>query len=170
MLVVPLLLWRLSVAAPLPGCALQAEIAGPPSIIANTEFSLKVTISNTGKQGCRFVRYWKWARNRMFLELENSHGHVQESKPALWDIDKAYTCFYVKPLDVGDSYSFNIRVNGEIGTLSLPIPLPGSHRLRWRYTGDSNNVKVCPVGNVATWTGDLRSNDISTVVEESSRR
>lgn len=145
-------------------CSLVAELRAPTTVPLRGEFKIWVTVRNGGPTACRFVKYWKWTYNRMFLELQDSKGATVKSGPVLLDIDRAYDCFYVKGLESSDAYTFVVYVNGDFGSVPLPIRGAGSYRLKWRYIGDPQAIELCPTADTETWTGDLSSNSVDLVV------
>lgn len=150
-------------------CTMTAQLAGPSHVEAGKAFVLRVTITNNGPEGCQFVRYWKWASNRMFLEIHDG-PRVTSSEPLLLDIDKSYQCFYAKPLGPRDTYSFEVRVNSGFGSVELPLETKGAVHVRWRYVGDSSARTICPVAGIDTWIDDLTSNELTVVVDSESQK
>lgn len=147
------------------GCQLSATLEAPPSVSRSEPFAVRITVSNTGNQGCLFKQYWKWATNRMFLEVLGPDGAIWTSGPRLFDIKRDFDCFYTKPLGSGDSFSFAVTVNGDLQTLPLELRHVGHLRLSWRYLGDPSTAKTCKIADVFTWTKDLQSNIVDLDVK-----
>jgi hypothetical protein len=142
------------------------ELSAPSVVQGHTHFTVSFTVTNRGPRGMYFKRPWKWAKNALFLQARDAAGRVYESTPVLLDIAAEDRCPFFKPLDSGDSYTFQESVGPTGHSPSLPLPGPGRYRVKWVYDVRHYDDEVaCAAGGWPIWRGRAVSPEVEIVVQ-----